>query len=207
MCFLWSSFCCTLLRSIFCVDYCNNADPITFTNVIFSEEIAVLCNLYRAKHGLINCVDIKAKYRYLKKLTCEGTLRQVFNRVYRLEIQSVMLAFATQLCELLPLKPSFWFNSPHPSPPPSLYQSTVYTNSERLEGVGGCWVLLETILCRSLALCIWTDSEPTKLLDRPPIQKPWRERGHQSDKHLPQSLFANQFFWMTTFCFGVSIVN
>jgi hypothetical protein len=61
LCFLSSSFCCILLRSIFCVDYCNNADPITFTKVIFSEEIAVLCNLYRAKHGLINCVDIKAK--------------------------------------------------------------------------------------------------------------------------------------------------
>ncbi len=38
-----------------------------------------------------------------KKLTCKGTLRQVFNMVYRLEIQSVMLVFSTQRCELLPL--------------------------------------------------------------------------------------------------------
>ncbi len=30
----------------------------------------------------------------------------VFNRVYRLEIQSVMLVFSTHHCELLPLKPS-----------------------------------------------------------------------------------------------------
>jgi hypothetical protein len=37
--------------------------------------------------------------------------RQVFIRVYRLEIQSVMLVFSTQLCEL-PLYPSLWFNSP-----------------------------------------------------------------------------------------------
>ena len=32
-----------------------------------------------------------AKYRHLKKLTCKGTLRQVFIRVNRQEIQSVML--------------------------------------------------------------------------------------------------------------------
>jgi hypothetical protein len=40
-----------------------------------------------------------------KKLTstCKGTLRQVFIRVYRLEIQSVMLVFSTQLHNLLPL--------------------------------------------------------------------------------------------------------
>ncbi len=38
-----------------------------------------------------------------KKLTWKGTLRQVFIKVYRLEIQSVMLVFSTQLCELLPL--------------------------------------------------------------------------------------------------------
>ncbi len=31
------------------------------------------------------------------------TLRQVFIRVYRLEIQLVMLVFSTQLFELLPL--------------------------------------------------------------------------------------------------------
>jgi cation transporter-like permease len=37
------------------------------------------------------------------KLTCKGTLRQMFIRVYRLEIESVMLVFSTQLCELVPL--------------------------------------------------------------------------------------------------------
>jgi hypothetical protein len=45
----------------------------------------------------------KAKCRHLKKLTCNGTFRQVLIiRVYRLEIQSVILVFSTQLCELLP---------------------------------------------------------------------------------------------------------
>jgi hypothetical protein len=46
-------------------------------------------------HGLINYKDTKAKCRHLKKLTCKGTLRQVFIRVYRLEIQSVRLIFST----------------------------------------------------------------------------------------------------------------
>ncbi len=43
-----------------------------------------------------------------RKMTCEGTLRQVFIRVYRLEIQSVMLVLSTQICELClsPLLPS-----------------------------------------------------------------------------------------------------
>jgi hypothetical protein len=50
-----------------------------------------------------------------------GTLRQVFISVYRLEIQSVMLVFSTQLWELLPL----WFNSP--PPPPCVNRYTVYT--------------------------------------------------------------------------------
>ncbi len=57
------------------------------------------------EHGLINYIDTEAKCRHLKKLkklTCKGTLRQVFIRVYRLEIKSVMWVFSTQLCELSP---------------------------------------------------------------------------------------------------------
>ncbi len=61
-------------------------------------------------HGRDNNIDTKAK-GHLKKLTCKGTLRQVYNRVYRLEIQSVMLVFSTQVCEQLSLSPSLWFNS------------------------------------------------------------------------------------------------
>jgi hypothetical protein len=52
---------------------------------------------------------------------------------------------------------------PHPSHP-SQNQSTVYTDSMWLGGGGGCWVVLEAIFCRSLTLCFWPDSEPTKLL-------------------------------------------
>jgi hypothetical protein len=57
----------------------------------------------------------------------------MFIRVYKLEIQSVILVFSTKLCELLPLKPSLWFNSP----PPSLCQSTVFIDSVWLGGGGG----------------------------------------------------------------------
>jgi hypothetical protein len=58
----------------------------------------------RFYHGIINYIDTNSKCRHLKKLTCKGTtLRQVFIRVYRLEIQSVTLVFSTQLCDLLPL--------------------------------------------------------------------------------------------------------
>jgi hypothetical protein len=71
---------------------------------------------------------------HLKKLTCKGTLRQVFVRVYRLEIQSVMLVFLTLPGEILSLQPSLWFTPP---PPPSLCQSTVYADTVRLGGGGG----------------------------------------------------------------------
>jgi hypothetical protein len=54
-----------------------------------------------------------------KLLTCKGTLRQVFIRVYKLEIQSPF-----SLVQL------------SPSPPPSLCQSTVCMDSE-LQGEGG----------------------------------------------------------------------
>jgi hypothetical protein len=62
--------------------------------------------------GLTNYIFTKAKCRHLKKLACKGTLRQVFIEVYILEIQSVLLVFSNQLCELLPVSPSLWFNSP-----------------------------------------------------------------------------------------------
>jgi hypothetical protein len=63
---------------------------------------------YPLHHGLINYIVVgtKAKCRHLRKLTSKGTLRLVFIRVYRLEMQTVMLIFSFQLCEQLPLKPS-----------------------------------------------------------------------------------------------------
>ncbi len=58
-----------------------------------------------------------------KKLTWE-TLRQVFIRVYRLVIQSVMLVFSTQLCDCSPSNLLF---KPFPLPLPCVNYYTVYT--------------------------------------------------------------------------------
>jgi hypothetical protein len=49
----------------------------------------------------------------------------VFIRVYRLEIQSVMLVFSAQLCELLPPN-LLWFNpTPFPVSKNSIYKQCV----------------------------------------------------------------------------------
>jgi hypothetical protein len=63
-------------------------------------------------------------------------------RVYRLEIQSVMLVFSTQLRELLPLLRSLWFTSASPPPlPPSQY--SIYRLRVAGRGFGAlspvCW--------------------------------------------------------------------
>ncbi len=92
----------------------NEADfQIFYLMLIFSD--------FAADHGLNNYIKTKAKGSHLKKFTCKGTLRQVFIRVYRLELHfNYMLVFLTQLCELLTLQYSLWFNSspPHPHPLP-----------------------------------------------------------------------------------------
>ncbi len=99
-------------------------------------------------HRLVNHKDTKLNVAP-KKLTCKETLRQVFIRVYKLEIQSVM----------------------------------------SLE----CWVLLDTIFWGSLTLCIWPDSEPTKLLDNPK-QKPRRNGGLRRINICRQVPFQVKFF-------------
>jgi hypothetical protein len=68
----------------------------------------------------------KAKCRHLKKLICKGTLQQVFIRVYRLETQSFMLVFSTQLCELLLLLSNLLSGSTSPPPPFPVLISILY---------------------------------------------------------------------------------
>jgi hypothetical protein len=93
-----------------------------------SQRFFLTCRMYssldnnryspdKRNHGLNNYIDTKAKCRHLKIMTWKGTLRQVFSRVYRLEIKSVMLVFSTQLCELFPS--NFLSGSLSP-PPPSM---------------------------------------------------------------------------------------
>jgi hypothetical protein len=90
-------------------------------------------------HGLINYQDYKT--------TVDVVFTAWSNRVYRLKIQSVMLVFSTQLCELLP---SNLLSCSPPTPPPSQSQSTLYTDILWFEGGGGCRVVLETIFCKCL---------------------------------------------------------
>jgi hypothetical protein len=61
------------------------------------------------------------------------TLRQVFIRVYSLEIQAVMLVFSTQLCELLPLSGS----TLPPTPLPCVSKYTVFTYTVQCVWGGG----------------------------------------------------------------------
>ncbi len=91
-----------------------------YSKVFTSFKISSVSN--NMSHGLINYKDTKAKCR--QKSTCKGSSRQVIIRVYILEIQSVMLVISTQFCELVPLEPSFWFNSP---PPPSPFPVSKYS--------------------------------------------------------------------------------
>ncbi len=114
------------------------------------------------QHGLINYTDTKAKYRHIQKLTCKGTLRQVF------------ICLRTR--------------TPYTTPRTHCIQYT-YSHSE---GGGG-------------------DSWTREKVRGATVHKAGSKYQHlqfiNSDKHLPQSPFTSQFFYMTTFCFGSTIVD
>jgi hypothetical protein len=132
--------------------------------------------VYFPTHGLINYIDTKAKCRNLKKnWPVKRTLRQVFIRVYRLEIQSDTLIFSTRLCELLPLEPFLWFNSSPllPCVKVQFYRQCV------AGGVESCW-----------RPCIWPDSEPTKLLDHPKQKPRGGEEGSDRQTPAAKSLYV-----------------
>jgi hypothetical protein len=78
----------------------------------------------------------------------------MFIRAYRLEKDSVMLVFSTQLCELLPLFPSLWFAPPLPCVNKyTLYSIHVYT-IQCVKGGGGMGFLASDrlITCRKIPL-------------------------------------------------------
>jgi hypothetical protein len=105
----------------------------------YFSNMSALSKCDSTSHGLINYIDTKSNcHKMSLKIDWKGTLRKLFIRV---------LSDST-------LPPPF---------PVSKYR--IY--SVWRGGGGGCWVLLETLFCRSLTLCIWPDSEPTKLLDHP----------------------------------------
>jgi hypothetical protein len=67
----------------------------------------------------------------------------VFNRVYRLEIQSAMFVFSTQLCELLPLQPSLCLVLPsYPIPCVNKYAVYCSVHAYTIQNVRGrVWII------------------------------------------------------------------
>jgi hypothetical protein len=90
-------------------------------------------------------------------------------------------------CELVNLWTPLTFSLVRLPPPRfSVWISTGLFFIQCVTGGGGDWVV-----CRAMSytLCIWPDSEPTKLLYHP--------RGPQTDKHLPPGSFTGQIFRKT----------
>ncbi len=62
--------------------FCDlTSDPwLTYFDISLTLHVTYCLGLFAVltNHGLINYIDTKAKFRHLKKLTCKGTLRQVF---------------------------------------------------------------------------------------------------------------------------------
>ncbi len=90
-------------------------------------------------HGLINYIDIKTKCHHLKILTSEGTLRQVFIIIYRLDIVSHVGIFNPALWIVAPLSFSLVQLFP-PLPLPCVNRYTVYMYTV-CKGRGGYGVL------------------------------------------------------------------
>ncbi len=104
-------------------------------------------------HREIRLIEGNAKCCHLKKLTCKGTLRQLF--ISRLEDTVSHVGI---------FDPALWTGAPFnllssstlPPPPIPMSKNRIYRQCGARRG-WGCWVLLETIFCRSLTLCIWPD--------------------------------------------------
>jgi hypothetical protein len=128
-----------------------------------------------------------------KKLTRKGSLRQVYIRVYRLEIcthishTGIRPSFVKNVA---PLTSLVQLSPPRP-PLPCVNEYTVYTFTVCKGRRFG--VLLETIFWRSLTLCIRPDTEPTKLLHHPK-QKP--RRVGASDRLTPAAKIPLQVVFL-----------
>jgi hypothetical protein len=93
-----------------------------------------------------------------------------------------MLVFSTQLCKLLPLKPSLWFTSPTPPPLPKVnvqYNQTVC--GWEGEGVGVVLSCVGDHIVQEFNTMFLTRFRTYKIATSP-------------GKHLPQSPFTSQFY-------------
>ncbi len=96
--------------------------------------------MYTWRHRLFNYIDTKAKWRHKKKLTCTGTLRQVFIRVYRLGYSQSCWYFRPSFVNCCLSNLLFGFILPPPLFPvwiSILYTVRVYS----VQGGGGYGVL------------------------------------------------------------------
>ncbi len=136
-------------------------------------------------HRLINYIDTKAKCCHLKNWPVKG----LCGGVGGLQIQPVMLVISAQLCECYPS--NLLSGSTLPPLSPSL--PCVKYSIQFVAGRG--WGMLKTIFCRSLILCIWPDSEPTKLLDHHKQNPSWGGGLRQINTCRKVPLRANCFRW------------
>jgi hypothetical protein len=133
--------------------------------VVF-DYLALMRRKIRLKEGNANC-------RHLNKFTCKGTLRQVLNRVYRLDISSFLCTFSlvgifnpalgSVFCTLLCCPSPLLSDSTLPTPPhlPCLNKYTLYMYTMCKWG-GGVWdsgPLTETPAAKSLYMSIFLDDD------------------------------------------------
>ncbi len=109
----------------------------------------------------------------------------VFNRILRLDIQSIMLVFSTPLVKYCPCN----LLSGSPPPPPRVNKS-IYVFIQYVTGGGGIGLCGEYI--QELQTVNLTRYRTYKIA-LPSQTKIQAERGPQADKHLPPSPFTGQF--------------
>ncbi len=152
----------------------------------------------------IRLKEDNGKLRHLKKLTCKETLRQMFVRVIDWSYSQSCWIFRPSFVNCCP---SNLFSGSTSPLPPFLCQSTVYTDSVWLGG--GAWGVLSPVgnHIRQEFNTLHLTRFRIYYIPRSPKTKTQEGEGPQTDKHLPQNPFTGEFFYMTTFGFGVNIVN
>jgi hypothetical protein len=124
--------------------------------------------------------------------------------VYRLEIQSVMLVFSTQLRE----PPSTFSLVPLPNPSsPSQSKRTVYKSDSVWLGGGGVFSCVGDHILPEFNTLFLTRFRIYKIAALPQTKNLGGEGGggNQTDKHLPQSPFPGQFLRKADIRIGVYI--
>jgi hypothetical protein len=165
---------------------CNTEVRLCFESKLYTVNynFAVFFHNFLGKdHWITIYIETKAKCRHLKNLLVKGICGRCLPEFIDWIFCQSCWCFRPSFVSSCPA--NLFFGSTLPSFP---CQSIVYTDSVWLGGGVGCRVVLETIVCRSLTLCIWPDSEPTKLHDHPK-QKPGSGGDLRKIKPTTKSLF------------------